>query len=62
MEYNDILEEAIKQQESVKRLGYVSIYATSMFTNLTKSCAKPFNPMLGETFEYVTPKFTFIAE
>lgn len=62
MEYNYILEDAIKQTESIRRLAYVSVYATSMFTNLAKSCAKPFNPMLGETFELVNPKFTFLAE
>lgn len=62
MEYNDILDEAIKLTDSAKRCGYISIYATSMFTNLAKSCAKPFNPMLGETYELVTPKYTFLAE
>jgi hypothetical protein len=27
-----------------------------------KTLAKPFNPLLGETFEYVTDDFEFISE
>ena len=57
-----MLEKAIDEPDSLKRLAIVSAYAISMFTNLEKSNTKPFNPMLGETFEYVTDKYKVIAE
>ena len=35
----------------------------SIFASLTKvRKRKPFNPMLGETFEFVTSNFRFLAE
>lgn len=37
--------------------------ALTIFASLTKvRKRKPFNPMLGETFEFVTEKFRFLAE
>lgn len=43
-------------------MAIVAAYAISMFTNLEKSNTKPFNPLLGETFEYVTDKYQVLAE
>lgn len=41
----------------MKRLAYLSVFAISMNTNLEKTNTKPFNPLLGETYELVTDKF-----
>ena len=62
MEYVDILDKAIKCKDPLKRLAIV---ATSVITNLTcleRNATKPFNPLLGETYELVTDNFRFIAE
>jgi hypothetical protein len=62
MEYNNILDQAIQQTDSVRRLAYVAIYSTTLLQCIERNTTKPFNPLLGETFELVTPTFKFIAE
>lgn len=62
MEYCDLLDKAMEEQDSLKRLAYVSTYVITNLTCLERNSTKPFNPLLGETFELVTPKFQFIAE
>ena len=42
---------------SLKRLAYVGIFAITMNTNLERCSTKPFNSLLGETYELVTDKF-----
>ena len=62
MEYVDLLDNAVAQTDSLKRLAYVAAYVITNLTCLEKNSTKPFNPLLGETFELVTPKFRFLAE
>ncbi len=62
MEYNCILDAATKQKDSLRRLAFVAVYSTTVLTSVEKSNTKPFNPLLGETFELVTPEFKFISE
>lgn len=62
MEYVDILEDAIKCHDPLKRLAIVATYVITNLTLLEKNATKPFNPLLGETFELITDKFRFIAE
>ena len=44
------------------RLAYVSAFSATFLTVLERNATKPFNPLLGETYELVTSKFKFIAE
>jgi hypothetical protein len=44
------------------RLLYVTIFQASRNFNLVGRVTKPFNPLLGETFEVVTPSYRAIAE
>ena len=71
MEYTNLLDLACQHTDPASRLLYVAAYAISSFSvNRSRERAnrKPFNPMLGETFELVrgegeTPgNFRFIAE
>lgn len=62
MEYNDLLDLAIADPDPFRRLALVAIYSITMLSTVERSSTKPFNPLLGETFEYVCPKFRFIAE
>eukprot|EP01105_Mastigella_eilhardi_P009159 TRINITY_DN2178_c0_g1_i1.p1 TRINITY_DN2178_c0_g1~~TRINITY_DN2178_c0_g1_i1.p1 ORF type:complete len:562 (+),score=132.24 TRINITY_DN2178_c0_g1_i1:85-1770(+) len=61
-EYADILADAATKETSMERLGALAVFVVSGFSN-TERYAKPLNPLLGETFEYVDPgRFRFIAE
>lgn len=62
MEYIDILDKACAEKEQAMRLAIVSVFGCSMTTSAERSCSKPFNPLLGETFELTTDEFEFLSE
>lgn len=57
LEYSELLDEAVNApRENGGRLLYIAAFATSSFSNSRvkeRSIRKPFNPMLGETYELV---------
>lgn len=55
MEYVDLLDLASERADSIERLMYVAAFAASEYASTIGRVAKPFNPLLGETFEYVRP-------
>ncbi|KAL7800004.1 Oxysterol-binding domain-containing protein [Trichoderma ceciliae] len=55
MEYVDLLDLAAERSDSIERLMYVAAFAASEYASTIGRVAKPFNPLLGETFEYVRP-------
>lgn len=62
MFYNELLDKAGKQTDSIMRMAYVAAWAISGNMMICGRTDKPFNPMLGETFELVTPEYRYIAE
>ncbi|KAI9597519.1 Oxysterol-binding protein-domain-containing protein [Syncephalis fuscata] len=64
IEYIDLLDTAVKQRGSAERMLYVAAFAISNYSSTLGRIAKPFNPLLGETFEYVRPdkKYRYISE
>jgi len=46
----------------MKRLALIAAHQITVFTCLEKMVSKPFNPLLGETFELVKDGFELIAE
>lgn len=60
--YNDIIEAAAFKEDSLTRLAYVAAYTVSRYCSAFGRTLKPFNPLLGETFELVTHKYRLIAE
>lgn len=62
MEYADILDRANHEPDSLIRLGYITAYTLSQFSSIEGRKQKPFNPVLGETYEFLTPDFRFMAE
>lgn len=52
IEYNDLLTRAAASDDSTLRLVYVAAFAASEYASTLYRIAKPFNPLLGETFEY----------
>lgn len=55
LEYTDLLDIAADRPDSMERLVYVAAFAASEYASTIGRVAKPFNPLLGETFEYVRP-------
>ena len=55
MEYVDLLDVAAERTDSTERLLYVAAFAASIYASTIGRVAKPFNPLLGETHEYVRP-------
>lgn len=55
MEYADLLNMAADRSDSIERMLYVAAFAASEFASTIGRVAKPFNPLLGETFEYARP-------
>ena len=61
-EYMEILDKACAEKEQAKRLAIVSVFGCTMTTSAERSAMKPFNPLLGETFECQSPNFEFLSE
>ncbi|EEB06675.1 sterol binding ankyrin repeat protein [Schizosaccharomyces japonicus yFS275] len=64
MEYSELLNMAALCPDSLRRLVLVGAFAASEYSSTLLRVAKPFNPLLGETFEYCRPdlKYRFIIE
>lgn len=64
MEYTELLDIAADRPSSTERLVYVATFAASEYASTVGRVAKPFNPLLGETYEYVRPdkQFRFFVE
>jgi len=55
MEFSECLDAAAAERDSLRRVAYVGAFAMSNYSSTIGRIAKPFNPLLGETFEYVRP-------
>ncbi|ORY80039.1 Oxysterol-binding protein-domain-containing protein [Protomyces lactucae-debilis] len=64
MEYTDILDKAAKTSDPTERALYVGAFAASEYASTIDRVAKPFNPLLHETYEYCRPDkgFRFVVE
>lgn len=56
------LSQAVKEPNSTKRLIFIAVQHMATYSLVIGRTAKPFNPLLGETYELVTDQFRFIAE
>src|SRR5688572_26790960 len=55
MEYAELLDLACARATPDERLVYVAAFAASEYASTLNRVAKPFNPLLGETYEYCRP-------
>jgi hypothetical protein len=66
MEYNHLLDmlctDASFHKDPMLRLAIVGIYTVTQLTSCDRGFNKPFNPLLGETYELITDDFQFLAE
>ncbi|XP_078147434.1 oxysterol-binding protein 1 isoform X2 [Centroberyx gerrardi] len=51
LEYYELLDKAAKCQSSLEQLCYVAAFTVSSYSTTVHRTGKPFNPLLGETFE-----------
>ncbi|XP_069768890.1 oxysterol-binding protein 1-like isoform X2 [Narcine bancroftii] len=51
LEYHDLLDRASKCENSLEQLCYVAAFTVSSYSTTVSRTGKPFNPLLGETFE-----------
>lgn len=56
LEYAYLLNKAAEIDDSTLRMVYISTFAASEYSSTINRIAKPFNPLLGETFEYFSIK------
>jgi hypothetical protein len=59
---SDILQQANDAESSLLRLALVSCFAVTSYSQTYSRTLKPFNPLLGETFELETCGLRIIAE
>lgn len=52
LEYSYLLDRAAEKEDICERLAYVAAFAVSCYSATAKRTTKPFNPLLGETFEF----------
>lgn len=51
MEYSEILDKAAACEDSCEQLTYVAAFTVSAYATTSNRTGKPFNPLLGETYE-----------
>lgn len=51
LEYHHLLDKAVNCTSSVEQMCLVAAFSVSSYSTTVHRIAKPFNPMLGETFE-----------
>ncbi|KAJ3229014.1 hypothetical protein HDU78_009322 [Chytriomyces hyalinus] len=65
LEYCELLDAAAKAEDPVERMVLISAFAVSGYAStVNRAGRKPFNPLLGETYECIRPDkgFRFISE
>ena len=51
-EYTELLDKAATCTDAAEQLAYVAAFTVSSYATTSIRTAKPFNPLLGETFEF----------
>lgn len=51
LEYYELLDKGAKCQSSLEQMCYVAAFTVSSYSTTVHRTGKPFNPLLGETFE-----------
>lgn len=62
MYFNHFLTEASHQESSTKRMLFVAARMVCSQFVIPDRTGKPFNPLLGETYELLTPDFRYFSE
>lgn len=57
-----LLDKAAEEKNSLLRVAYIAAFNASQYNACLGDRLKPFNPILGETYEFVTSNYNFISE
>jgi hypothetical protein len=52
LEYSEVLDQAALCDDSCEQLAWVAAFTVSAYATTLFRTGKPFNPLLGETFEF----------
>lgn len=58
-DHMEMLEKAINSPDQFERMAYAMMFAIVPYSSTIGRNNKPFNPLLGETFEVIDPKGKF---
>jgi hypothetical protein len=61
-EYTHLLDKAAEETDAMRRIALIGIYHVTTLSICERATTKPFNPLLGETYEYKNDDFEYIAE
>ncbi|CAL8068439.1 unnamed protein product [Calicophoron daubneyi] len=62
LEYSELVDAALAEEDVVRRMEYVCAFAVSGTSSSYSRIGKPFNPLLGETYEFHHRGFTYVSE
>ncbi|KAG0560825.1 hypothetical protein KC19_9G016700 [Ceratodon purpureus] len=62
LQYRHLLEQAVQKKDSLERLLLATAFTCASYYGSIHRDAKPFNPLLGETYEYQDNHCWFLAE
>ena len=63
LEYaSPVIDQACQGETQAQRIAIMAIFGTTLITPTERNANKPFNPLLGETYELCNDNFDFIAE
>ena len=57
-----MLDRACREKDPAMRLALVAVHSTTAMSICERTATKPFNPLLGETYEFVNDDFEYLAE
>lgn len=60
--YHEILLNACENEDSLLRIAYIACFAVTSYVPTFERYMKPFNPLLGETFELVRDGYRVVCE
>ena len=59
---DELFSKAVSEDDSLVRMVYMATYNSASYYLIRGRTAKPFNPLLGETYELVSKQNRFIGE
>ena len=62
LSYNSLIQTASEIEDSALRLAYIATFVISTYNSSELRTMKPFNPLLGETFDLERDGFKLITE
>lgn len=56
------MEKAIEEPDDYKKLALIALNELAQYSDVNGRARKPFNPILGETYEMIQPNYRMVVE